>query len=174
QISEGTPPQILALGPLTNIAAALSSQRHHGTLRIRMMAGAFGLHGEQAEGNMGDAEPSAPHSEFNVYIDPSAAGQLFRERPDIFVVPLNACSMVPIDCQFISDFQAISSDDPRTTLAKEVFGGILADNKEAIKAGQYFAWDPLAAVTSALRKLVNMTVAVDDLGGTSSSSPGPV
>src|SRR5262249_30917490 len=62
QISEGTPPQILALGPLTNIAAALSSQRHHGTLRIRMMAGAFGLHGEQAEGNMGDAEPSAPHS----------------------------------------------------------------------------------------------------------------
>jgi inosine-uridine nucleoside N-ribohydrolase len=175
QMSKSTPPQILALGPLTNIAAALSSQRHHhGTLRIRMMGGAFGLDGEPAIGNMGDADPPAPHSEFNVYVDPGAAGHVFQESLDIFVVPLNACSMVPIGCRFISDFQAISSDDPRTTLAKEVFNGILKNSKDDVEAGRYFAWDPLTAVTSALRKPVNMTVAVDDLGVTSSSSAGPV
>jgi purine nucleosidase len=174
QISENTPPQILALGPLTNIAAALSSQQHHGPLRIKMMGGAFGLNGQQAIGNMEDADPSAPHSEFNVYIDPAAAGRIFAAIPEILVVPLNACSMVPIDCQFIGDFQAISCNGPRTVLAKAVLGRILADNKKNIEAGEYFAWDPLTAAASALRKLVSKTVAVDGLGVTSSSGPGPI
>jgi inosine-uridine nucleoside N-ribohydrolase len=174
QIAKSAPPQILALGPLTNIAAALSLQRPHGTLRIKMMGGAFGVNGKQAIGNMENAKPPAPHSEFNVYIDPRAAGQVFQENLDIFVVPLNACSMVPIDCRFISDFQAISSHDPRTALAKEVLNGILTDNKQSLEDGKYFAWDPLTAVEGALGKRENMTVAVDDLGVTSGSTPGPV
>jgi hypothetical protein len=82
--------------------------------------------------------------------------------------------MVPIDCKFISDFEAISCNGPRTVLAKAVLDRILADNKKSIEAGQYFAWDPLTAAASALRKLVSMTVAVDDLGVTSSSGPGPI
>jgi inosine-uridine nucleoside N-ribohydrolase len=174
QISGNTPPRILALGPFTNIAAALGSQQHHGPLQIRMMGGAFGVNGQPAVGNMGDADPSAPHSEFNVYIDPAAAGQIFAKVPAILVVPLNACSMVPIDCQFISDFETISCDGPRTVLAKAVLGGILKDNKQSIEAGQYFAWDPLAAASSALRERVSMNVAVDHLGVTSSSGPGPI
>ena len=173
-IFECVTPQILALGPLTNLAAALGSQRHHDRLQIRMMGGAFGLDGRQAIGNMEDAEPSAPHSEFNVYIDPSAARQIFARVPNIFAVPLNACSMVPIDEQFISDFEAISSDSPRTVLAKAVFDRISAYNEESLKSGQYFAWDPLAVVESALRERVSMTVSVDDLGVTSWSGPGPV
>ena len=44
-IFECVTPQILALGPLTNLAAALGSQRHHDRLQIRMMGGAFGLDG---------------------------------------------------------------------------------------------------------------------------------
>jgi inosine-uridine nucleoside N-ribohydrolase len=139
-----------------------------------MMGGVFGLNGNQANGNMGDAEPSAPQSEFNVYIDPSAARRIFASVPNIVTVPLNACSMVPIDDRFISDFEAISSDSPRTVLAKAVFDRISADNNEIIKSGQYFAWDPLTVVGSALRAYASMTVNVDDLGVTSSPGSGPV
>jgi inosine-uridine nucleoside N-ribohydrolase len=175
QFSGRTPLKILALGPLTNIAAALMSQQDHCPLRIEMMGGAFGLNGEQALGNMKPADPSAPQSEFNVYIDPDAARQIFvkvSDSLDILVVPLNACSMVPIDRQFISDFAAISYNGPRTVLAKVVLGRILADNSKYIDEGKYFAWDPLTVAVSALRKHERMAVTVDNLGVTSSPGPG--
>jgi inosine-uridine nucleoside N-ribohydrolase len=175
QISGNTPLKILALGPLTNIAAALMSQQDHCPLRIEMMGGAFGLNGEQALGNMEGADPSAPQSEFNVYIDPDAARQVFAKISDILdilVVPLNACSKVPIDRQFISDFAAISFNGPRTVLAKEVLGRILADNQKYIDDRQYFAWDPLTVAASALQEPERMAVTVDNLGVTSSPGPG--
>src|SRR4051812_32485486 len=74
--SKNAPLRILALGPFTNIAAALGAQQHQGPLQITMMGGAFALNGQSAPGNMGTANPAAPQSEFNVYIDPAAAGQV--------------------------------------------------------------------------------------------------
>jgi inosine-uridine nucleoside N-ribohydrolase len=174
QISGNAPLRILALGPFTNIAAALSALQYQGPLQITMMGGAFALNGQPAPGNMGTANPAAPQSEFNVYIDPAAAGQVFSKVPAISVVPLNACGMVPIHCQFISDFEAIPSNAPRTVLAKAVLAGILADNKQSVEAGTYFAWDPLAAEASALGGRVNMAITVDTLGVTSSSGAGPI
>lgn len=71
---------LCALGPLTNIAAAL---KHEPALRpklreIVLMGGAIGL---------GNVTPSA---EFNIYVDPHAADAVFRAGVPIVMIPLDA------------------------------------------------------------------------------------
>lgn len=71
---------IVAIGPLTNLAAA--ELRQPGILKkareIVMMAGAF-----QCPGNV------TPHAEFNVWLNPTAAQVVFDSRNDIVVLPLD-------------------------------------------------------------------------------------
>jgi pyrimidine-specific ribonucleoside hydrolase len=181
KFAESAERQMLALGPLTNIAGALELH-HNDTLdgpptpiQLTIMGGAFGVDGEAAQGNMEGADPSAPNSEFNIYLDPAAARRVLQPRTfeEILLVPLNACSMVPIDECFIKQFQHISSRRPETELVKLVLGSILENNQ---KMKGYFAWDPLTAMPAALEKpYSSWTVDVDHLGVTTRvSDAGPV
>ena len=157
---------ILALGPLTNLALAMQATPN-GT--VFMMGGAFGVNGGPPQGNMSVA--GAPNSEFNMYIDPAAAGAVLGSSFRSVLagmVPLNATNTVPITAAFIAQFATLPST-PLTTLVNQVFQGTYNDNRALFDANEYFAWDPLAAVgNAALASPQNGVVSVDpELGVTS-------
>jgi pyrimidine-specific ribonucleoside hydrolase len=125
---------LITLGPLTNIALALD---HNPALtgkiaRIYAMAGAI-----HAPGN----EPTHRRAEWNVYVDPRAAGIVLRLRIPMTVVPLDASNYVPITTFFASAVQA-----NRTTKAMRLLSALL-DDPYYTQAPVYF-WDPLTAVAA--------------------------
>jgi inosine-uridine nucleoside N-ribohydrolase len=144
-----SPVRVLALGPLTNIAEALDAApaAAHNIPDIVVMGGAFGV-----PGNLGDAGASYNSntvSEWNMFVDPSAAAKVFAaaspsapgSTPKLRLVPLDATRKVPIDSAFLAKF----TRDARTPLAHFV-AQVLGTNRNLIAQGAYFAWDPLAAV----------------------------
>jgi pyrimidine-specific ribonucleoside hydrolase len=119
-----SPCRILALGPLTNIAAALAAG--NAVTGIVIMGGAV-----RVPGNV-DSEPAA---EWNIYADPRAAKKVFSSGLPITLIPLDATNMVPIGADFIERFHRSAA----TALGKAA-AGILT------KSPPEYAWDPLAAV----------------------------
>jgi inosine-uridine nucleoside N-ribohydrolase len=71
---------LVAIGPLTNLAAA--EEKHPGILKLAkeivIMGGAF-LH----PGNV------TPQAEFNIWFNPEAAATVFNSRDDLVVIPLD-------------------------------------------------------------------------------------
>jgi pyrimidine-specific ribonucleoside hydrolase len=118
------PCQILALGPLTNIAAALGSGNSIAQLII--MGGAV-----RVAGNV-DASPQA---EWNIYADPLAAQKVFDFGIPIQLIPLDATNRVPIDAGYVNLFVKEA-----TTPLGKVAAQVLKTSPPP------FAWDPLAAV----------------------------
>lgn len=72
---------LVTTGPLTNVALALRAEPEAvaSYARIISMGGAF-----EVPGNTG------PVAEFNIYVDPEAAGEVLRSGLDITLVPLDA------------------------------------------------------------------------------------
>ena len=135
------PARILALGPLTNLAEAL--QRSPAVARniteIVMMGGAV-----HARGNLDDGgyfKTGNTTAEWNFFVDPGAARIVFAAGIPIRLIPLDATSKVPIDSRFLDELQSSA----RTRLARFV-AQVLESERELIKQGSYYAWDPLAAV----------------------------
>lgn len=97
---------IVAIGPLTNLAAAEAMQP--GILKkakeVVIMAGAF-----QCPGNV------TPHAEFNVWFNAEAAQVVFASREDIVVLPLD----VTRHLIFTRDMaQAVTRTNPNGKLAQ--------------------------------------------------------
>lgn len=132
-----SPVAVLALGPLTNIAAAL--QREPRTVariaQLVIMGGAVDVPGNAPE------NAASPVAEWNMYVDPTAASLVFRSGLPILLVPLDAAVHVPIDRAFLTSFLAL----PRLPLGR-LAGPLLESAQEMIDARTYYAWDPLAAV----------------------------
>jgi len=143
------PVQVLALGPLTNLADSFSRARGAArTVRqIVMMGGAVRIPGNL--GNGGAFKTQNTVAEWNIFADPSAAKAVFTSGASIRLVPLDATQRVPIPMSLLEQFVSQS----KTPLARFVAQMLLA-NRDAIRQGIYFAWDPLAAVA-----LVHPTVA---------------
>lgn len=78
---------ILALGPLTNIASALSRAPEIKPMitEIIAIAGAFGIN-KYATAN---ATGATPQSEWNVFVDPEAADQVFRSGIKLTAIGLD-------------------------------------------------------------------------------------
>jgi pyrimidine-specific ribonucleoside hydrolase len=133
--------RILALGPLTNLAEALRREPSiAGSIdEIVIMGGAV-----RVPGNLGDGglfQTANKTAEWNIFVDPLAARMVFRSGIPILLVPLDATNKVPIDLAFLRDFQA-QAHSPLGRVAAQV----LDSDREAIRGGYFFAWDPLAAV----------------------------
>lgn len=81
---------LVAIGPLTNIAAALNCEPRiaQNVKNLVIMGGAFGTHGHQ--GNV------TPLSEFNIWKDPHAADQVLAGPMPVTVVPLDVTHEVII------------------------------------------------------------------------------
>lgn len=127
-----TPVQILALGPLTNIAEALQQDGSiAGQIReLVIMGGAI-----RVPGNAPDQA-----AEWNMFIDPFAAQIVFRSRIPIRLITLDATNKVPLGLDFVRDFRSKA----HTPLGR-VVSEVLDFDKEQIAKGTFYAWDPLAA-----------------------------
>lgn len=131
---------VLALGPMTNLAAAFTRapRAAHAIRQLIIMGGAIGVSGNLGDGGLFKTDNTS--SEWNMFIDPAGAKIVFSSGAPIRLVPLDATQRVPIDMAMFEEFQAHAA----TPLARFV-AQVLATNRESIRQGFYFAWDPLAA-----------------------------
>jgi inosine-uridine nucleoside N-ribohydrolase len=143
------PFQVLTLGPLTNIAEALSrAPRAARAIRqLVIMGGAVRVSGNLTDG--GAFKTDNTSAEWNMFIDPTAAKAVFASGAPIRLVPLDATQRVPIDMALLEQMQS-KAETPMARFVAQV----LATDRDMIRQGFYFAWDPLAAVA-----LVNPAVA---------------
>ena len=95
-------------------------------------------------GNLGDGgvfHTSNKSAEWNIFVDPLAARIVFRSGIKIRLIPLDATATVPINMEFLRDFET----HVRTPLGRFA-AQVLQSDHEAIEQGIFYAWDPLAAV----------------------------
>jgi inosine-uridine nucleoside N-ribohydrolase len=159
---------VLAIGPLTNLAAALPSVSTAQVITVYAMGGAFKVNGDLPT-------PAYPSDvEANFYVDPAAAATVMANAPRCYLVPLDACDQVPITTDFVTAFEAIPDDDqkPNYKPAAE----ILKAASDAFDApGEYYAWDELAAMAlnwnNVLSDMEQSAVAVEQVA-TGNTSPG--
>ena len=129
---------LLVLGPLTNVGEALETEPNlvENLAMITVMGGAV-----QVPGNVGSSSRIENEvAEWNIYVDPHAAGLVFNSGAPITLVPLDATNHVPVSRDFYNRLE----NDRSTAVAEFVFR-VLAAQEEAIGSGWYFFWDPLAA-----------------------------
>jgi pyrimidine-specific ribonucleoside hydrolase len=134
------PARILALGPLTNLAEALTRD-HSIASNIReivIMGGAVHVPGNLQDG--GVFHTSNTTAEWNIFVDPLAASIVFRSGVPIRLIALDATNKVKIDLEFLLEF----AERPHSALGA-VVAGVLHADQESIVQGIFYAWDPLAA-----------------------------
>ncbi len=127
------PVSILAIGPLTNIAAAFAKypQGIHTVTEMVIMGGAFRV--------AGNVENTA--AEWNMFADPLAARKVFESGVPIHLIPLDATNKVPIDKAYAAEFKS-----KVTTHLGKVTAQLLESSRELMESHLFFAWDPLAAI----------------------------
>lgn len=135
--------EVLALGPLTNIAKAFTTTPAllDKIERITVMGGAVDT--------IGNASPLA---EWNIYCDPPAARIVFESGAPITLVALDASNDVPVTLDFLDRLDKAKKATAAIFVAKA-----LTNSSDFIKSGTYYFWDPLAAVVMANPDLVTHT-----------------
>jgi pyrimidine-specific ribonucleoside hydrolase len=154
------PVQVLALGPLTNLAEVFShTPRAARTGRqFVIRGGAMGVSGNLGDG--GTFPTSNVSAEWNMFIDPAAAKIVFGSGASIRLVPLDATQQVPIDMALYDQIKSRAA----TPLARFV-AEVLATKIDMIRQGFYFAQDPLAAAALANPAVVtfrSMAIEISD------------
>jgi len=154
------PVQILALGPLTNLAEAY--ERDHSIARniaeIVLMGGAVRVPGNLQDGGVFHTSNST--AEWNIFIDPIAARIIFRSGIPIRLIALDATNKVKISPEFLFEF----AEKPHSALGA-VVAGVLEADRESIDQGIFYAWDPLAAAAllkPAIVKTVPMHIVIQE------------
>jgi pyrimidine-specific ribonucleoside hydrolase len=149
-----TPVQILALGPLTNIAEAL--ERDHSLAahirEIVIMGGAVRVPGNLQDG--GVFHTNNQTAEWNIFIDPLAARIVFRSGVPIRLIALDATNKVHIGPEFVREFGSKTLSPLGHVVAE-----VLKSDRDTIDAGIFYAWDPLAAA-ALLRPSIVKTAAM--------------
>jgi pyrimidine-specific ribonucleoside hydrolase len=134
------PVRVLGLGPLTNLALALRAIVDPAAVLIDMviMGGAVRVSGNLMDGNHDGANQVA---EWNIYCDPDAASAVFESNIPKLLVPLDATNQVAIDRVFVGRFNEL-----KLSPLGRIVGSVLVAALPLIDTGQFFAWDPLAAI----------------------------
>jgi pyrimidine-specific ribonucleoside hydrolase len=138
------PVQVLALGPLTNLAEVFShTPRAARTGRqLVVLGGAVRVSGDLGDG--GFFQTNNVSAEWNMFVDPQAAKIVFTSGAPIRLVPLDATQRVPIDMALLEQFQS-HANSPLSKFVAQV----LATERDQIRQGFYFARAPLAAAALA-------------------------
>jgi inosine-uridine nucleoside N-ribohydrolase len=138
------PVQVLALGPLTNLAEVFSRapRAAHTARQLVILGGAVRVSGDLGDGGFFKTDNAS--AEWNLFVDPAAAKTVLTCGAPVRLVPLDATQRVRIDMALLEQFQSHAS----TPLANFV-ARVLAANREAIRQGFYFAREPLAAAALA-------------------------
>jgi pyrimidine-specific ribonucleoside hydrolase len=129
--------EIVALGPLTNVAEALEADPAlvDRLQRITIMGGAV-----DEPGNVGFSGIRNTAAEWNIYVDPHAAAIVLRSGAPITLVPLDATQVVPVTASFYKEMKR-----RRQTPAAEFVYRVLTQKQGDIGSGLYCFWDPFTA-----------------------------
>ena len=163
------PVDIIAIGAMTNIAIVLKTypQLKRKIRKITSMGGAWGIAGNLRVHGFTENHPN-DKAEWNYYIDPVAAKMVFDSGVPMLLVPLNATNQVPLTPAFVERFK-----NARKTPAQSFVQRTLERIASTNSTGEYYHWDPLAAVVASdpglcvARSKVRVTVAAtrgSDLG----------
>lgn len=146
-MDERRPARLLALGPLTNLAAAMATEPRtgRGLEELVWMGGAL-----DAAGNV----PEAPAAEWNAWVDPEAAERVLAGAWRVRIVPLDATNRAPVGTADLQMFEDEAREWDSTVVLK-----ILRGEAEEIRAGRYYGWDLLAAMSVAHPGMVKTRMA---------------
>lgn len=126
------PLTIVAVGPLTNVAAAIA--RSLVTMQrassIVVMGGSL-----EAGGNI------TPHAEFNFYVDPEAADLVLRSGLPVLVVPLDVTNRLVVDDHAVEG-QLLARGTKPATFVGEMVKGARAMEFEGHGSGRFVLHDP--------------------------------
>ncbi|MCD4695410.1 MAG: nucleoside hydrolase [Bacteroidales bacterium] len=141
------PVRIMALGPLTNLGQVL--EQNPGLAEkiesIYIMGGAVNVPGNLQDGGIDDN----PYAEWNIFLDPDAAGIVFQSVINVILVPLDATNKAPVTNEFYIRF----TNDHNTPEADFVYG-MMSKLMEVYDT--FYFWDPLAAVISTDQTISNI------------------
>ncbi len=158
--SSDTPVEILAVGPLTNLALALEADPGIATdlAAITIMGGAVDVPGNVFRNDV---------AEWNIWVDPTAAGVVFASGAPVTLIPLDATNYLPTSPVFFAALE----EGARAAAADLVLDVWRArpdwyENRD----GFFYFWDELAAAVLIDESLVTFEtrnlVVDDDLRGT--------
>lgn len=139
------PIEILTIGALTNVAAALTAdpKLSQKIKRITMMGGAVDQPGNVRVHGFTDNHPNT-RAEWNFFIDPLATKIVFESPVPLRLVPLDATNKVPLRVEFLKRVSDLPPG-PLSSFVARTFDRI----SKATANGEYYHWDPLAAVVLA-------------------------
>lgn len=132
-ITESPKPVVVyADGPQTNLAAALrlDPEIAQNVERAYVMGGAIGVAGNTIRN---------PDAEWNIWVDPVAADEVFRSGIPITLIPLDATNQVPLNL-----FHLAALEDHQSSPGAEAVVTMLEANDQLTAGGLYF-WDQLTA-----------------------------
>jgi inosine-uridine nucleoside N-ribohydrolase len=137
------PTEIVALGPLTNLAELLLTEPSlaRKISMITIMGGAFDVPGNIPEVNKAI---NNPHAEWNIYIDPYALDVLLRSGVPITMVPLDVTNQYQLTPAFIERLR-----QQQHTATAQFLLRALQRLARIISTRPYYFWDPLTAVVAA-------------------------
>jgi pyrimidine-specific ribonucleoside hydrolase len=152
--------RLLTLGPMTNLADALSSHPHLAQRleSIYAMGGALFVPGNVRFGGPPDNEVA----EWNIYVDPTAAQAVFDSGLTVRLISLDGTNQVPVTQEFAQSVQQ-DATGPGALVLAELFSG-----HPFMTDGTYFLWDPLAGAIAAGYPLGSFSAArvdVEETGG---------
>ena len=130
---------IVATGPLTNIAEALLTNPDlaGNIAMVYVMGGAVEVQGNVGFSGAGIANEFA---EWNIYIDPHAAGVVFNSGVPITLVPLDATQYAPVTMGFYQRLESLHTGAEATFVYD-----LLTANLGFVQSGGAQFWDSLTA-----------------------------
>ena len=136
------PARILALGPLTNLAEVIAKQPAAAAniRELTIMGGAVRVPGNLRDGNLYTGGNLL--AEWNIYLDPRAAAEVFAKVRGIRLVSLDATNRVPLRMSYVKQFTEGAMGTPLGRFIIDLF----RQDEPLIKQRFFYAWDPLAAV----------------------------
>ena len=148
------PVTVIALGPLTNVAAAL--QRDPAAMRraagIVVMGGS--LH---AGGNV------TPQAEFNFYVDPEAADAVMASGLPVVMTPLDVTHQLAVSDQTVES-RLLARSEPRSAFLGELIQRARAEQFTG-RGGRLLLHDPAAVATLLWPELFTMQSHALTVGG---------
>jgi pyrimidine-specific ribonucleoside hydrolase len=159
--------RILTLGPLTNLAQALTERPElaKSIEAVYVMGGALDVPGNIAGSPGGPQDNTA--AEWNVYVDPAALARVLAAGTDVRLVSLDGTNQVPVTSAFAERVRSTASGAPLAVLAE------LFQKNDYMTSGQYYLWDTVAAIAAAGYPVVDFTgaeITVDVTEGVTSGA----
>lgn len=147
--------RVLTLGPLTNLADALTSQPDlAGRIEsVYAMGGALFVPGNVSFGG----PPDNKVAEWNIHVDPTAAQTVIDSGLPVRLVSLDGTSQVPVTEAYAERVRQ-DATGPGALVLAELFAG-----HPFMTDGSYFLWDPLAAALAAGHPLGSFSAARVDV-----------